>query len=194
LQPRRRAFELPSIESALSQYGTRRPSHRGTHARCVSRPLPCPLPSTEAPLPRAHWQPRVRRGARRKPFSLGGLITHLRAELAAASCDSAVAHRLAHRHALPHRAQRLQRATHRLRASALALGALGLDRQRQGRAPRLAVAGVRRRSTRSCVSRMPAGAMRSAGRVCALCRAPGRTLTVHSASSGHVSDHVIIGA
>ena len=115
--PRRRAFELPSIESALSQYGTRRPSHRGTRARRISRPLPCPLPSSVAPLPRAHRQPRVWRVARRtRPFSLGGLTTHLRAALAAASCDSAVAQRLAHRHALPHRAQRLQRASRPQRA------------------------------------------------------------------------------
>ena len=54
LQPFSRAFELPSTKFVLPHHGKRRPSHRGTCSRRVTRLLPYPLPSSEAPLPQAH--------------------------------------------------------------------------------------------------------------------------------------------
>lgn len=169
LQPGRREVELTSTKFALFHHGTRRQSHRGTCSRRVTRlsALPCPLPSS-VPLPPLGLTGDRVCGASRagydRSFSLGGGSPWYGQR--SPTRRRRLVPRLAPRHhdTTPCRstldgfwaARRLQAS----RASALALG---FDRQRQERGQQPAVAGVRLRSTRSRVPRMPADAMHSAG-------------------------------
>ena len=165
--PGRRAFELASVKVALSRHGARRPSHRGTCARRVTRPL----------------LPALSRRARRRCQGLTGDACVARRSQESSAPPLSVDSLSGQRQRSPTRRRRLaprlaprrlarQRRARRLQGSARAtmLGT-GARRARprqaaaQQRAQRLADAGERRRTRRTRVPRKPAGATRSA--VCA---------------------------